>query len=691
MTVAVKKYNPGFLTDEQVIESFCVRTNEFQSITESLRENTGNSNPHTIVIGPRGSGKTHLLMRIAAEVRTDADLNGYFPIIFPEESYEVSTCGELWLECLYHLAQQASSDERNNLELTHDDLRNEINDQALAERCIGALLDFADRHRKRLLLVVENLNMLFNDIADPEEVGWQLRKTLQMEPRIMLLASATSRFDEIDDPQRAMYDIFRAITLHPLGTDECMDLWQAVSGLPTTLQSVRPLEILTGGNPRLITIIATFGAGRSFQELMDNLLDLVDDHTEYFKSHLEHLPPQERKVYLALARLWKPATTKEVAGLARLNTNQCSALLTRLADRGAVAVEGGTPRRREYYLTERLYNIYYLLRRGSGTQRVVEALIDFMVSWYSPDDLLDIVERTYLTAYARNIQPPDIFMPVANASLGAASALAEQGDREAALALYGKLVAGSETVDTPESQRLQLIALSYKATLLAVMERSAEAIEVCDLLVDLCNARGDVVPREMSSHLRVSAFTSKGIALIENDASDAIRVFDSALIELEPLEISLGGDLFATAMNNALLGKSFALWQNGKPLDAISPLDSIIERHKDNVNLQAAGSAAVALGHKGNLLSEIGQTLDDKEIALLLNLLQQTGLPTSVNVALIGYIRRVGPATGLKTIQESGAAEVLLPFVTALQQELGQKPRVPKEVEEVAKDIRERL
>ena len=56
---------------------------------------------------------------------------------------------------------------------------------------------------------------------------------------------------------------------------------------------MRPLEILTGGNPRLLAIIALFGAGRSFRELMDNLLDLVDDHTEYFKSHLESLPALE--------------------------------------------------------------------------------------------------------------------------------------------------------------------------------------------------------------------------------------------------------------------------------------------------------------------------------------------------------------------------------------------------------------
>ena len=155
---------------------------------------------------------------------------------------------------------------------------------------------------------------------------------------------------------------------------------------------MRPLAILTGGNARLLAIIARFGGGQSFRTLMTNLLDLVDDHTEYFKSHLESLPTQERRVYLALARLWKPATAREIADLARLDTNRSSALLARLVGRGAVTTERDTERQKRYYLTERLYNIYYLLRRGSGSDRLVKALIDFMISLYSPSDLGALVK-----------------------------------------------------------------------------------------------------------------------------------------------------------------------------------------------------------------------------------------------------------------------------------------------------------
>lgn len=42
-------------------------------------------------------------------------------------------------------------------------------------------------------------------------------------------------------------------------------------------------------------------------------------------------------------------------------------------------------------------------------------------------------------------------------------------------------------------------------------------------------------------------------------------------------------------------------------------------------------------------------------------------------------------------IQVSPAANLLLPLTTALEQEMGLTPRVAREVEEVAEDIRRRL
>ena len=276
MAAPVRKYNPGFLTDDELVASFCVRTAEFEMLVETLRECTGASNPHQIVIGPRGSGKTSLLLRVAAEARRDAALAALcFPVVFAEESYEVATAGEFWLECLTQLAARAAPyrEDEPDLDRTVGELRAVRDDRVLGDRCLGALLDFADRRGRRLLLIVENLNTLFRDVADPD-AGWRLRKVLQTEPRIILFASATSRFDEIDRPDRALYDMFRVRTLRPLDTKQCAVLWEAVAGRPAARETVRSLEILTGGSPRLIAIVARFGAGRSFRELMADLLDL---------------------------------------------------------------------------------------------------------------------------------------------------------------------------------------------------------------------------------------------------------------------------------------------------------------------------------------------------------------------------------------------------------------------------------
>ena len=260
-----RKHNPGFLTDDELVKSFCVRVHEFESLMEPICERSGNSNIHQLVIGPRGSGKTTLLLRVAAEIRRDPDLSSrYFPVVFAEESYEVSSAGEFWLACLSHLANQAPpSEEGIDLRRTIGELQQIQNDRTLADRCLGVVQDFADREGKRLVLIVENLNSMFPDIAD-QHTGWRLRHTLQTEPRVLLLASATCRFREIDDPTRALFDQFRVLRLDPLTGGQCSVLWETASGRSCPPETIRALRILTGGSPRLVATLARFGGNSNF-------------------------------------------------------------------------------------------------------------------------------------------------------------------------------------------------------------------------------------------------------------------------------------------------------------------------------------------------------------------------------------------------------------------------------------------
>jgi len=588
--LATKKYNPGFLSDDELVESFCVRTSEFQSIIETLRENTGNSNQHVIVIGPRGSGKTSLLLRVAIEARRDPDLSArIFPVTFAEESYEVSSCGEFWLECLSRLVDQAPQpDWASDLECTYRDLRTIQDDRMLADRCLGALLDFSDRAGKRLLLTVENLNMMFADMVDPD-AGWRLRKTLQTEPRIMLLGSATSRFEEIDRPDRALYDLFRVIALRPLEERECSALWKAVSGECPERGKVRSLRILTGGSPRLIKIVAPLSAGRPLHKLMGDLLELIDDHTEYFKSHLDALASQERRVYLALADLWKPATTREIAERARLGSSVCSAQLNRLITRGVVSDEGGTPRRKQYYLIERLYNIYYLLRRR-GVDRLVESLIHFMVAIYSKAELLNRVlsEATGSDASNRSIYRD---------TLSVLSELPEMMEYRDTLLNSVASLAEAESADAKRWRKM--LALMEEVTQHAMHDRHEEVVKACDDIIAIAKSR-DTVDYQ---NALVEALVNRGIALGRLQRSEeAVASYDDVVARFDQ---GSRPDL-CVLVAKTLVNKGARLGHLNRMAQELETYDEVVRRFGDSSLPDVLEVVAVAMMNKVTTLVQSG-------------------------------------------------------------------------------------
>ena len=388
MAQTLIKNNPSFQSDEDLIRSFVVRQELLEFILEVIDENTDRPNEpphHVLIVGPRGSGKTTLVHRVAAEIRSQpAHYGAWYPITFSEESYNVSSPGEFWLEAIFHLADQTGD---TRWQAVHDELRGERDEKRLNDRALSQLSQFSVECGKRLLIVAENLNMLLGEQMTQND-GWTLRHTLQSAPEIMLLGTATVRFQEIDNIDKAWFELLAVRTLDPLGEAQCGSLWQSVAQRKLGPRHLRAIEILTGGNPRLIKILAGFFVDRSFRELMDQLVRLIDDHTEYFKSLLDGLSAQERKVFSALLDAWDPISAKSLADATRLSASQVSALLSRLVSRGAVLANSESPRRKTYQAAERLFNIYYLMRRRGHPANRVRAVVDLMVEFYDAPDLL---------------------------------------------------------------------------------------------------------------------------------------------------------------------------------------------------------------------------------------------------------------------------------------------------------------
>ena len=598
----VRKFNPGTgQTDDEVINQFVVRDNELEILLDVLRSNIDAACcQSTLVVAPRGAGKTMLLARTAAELRSNPDYSQHLlPVRFMEESHEAYDIGEFWLEALFHLILEIEStapDLARELRRSREDLSARWRTD-LAAQAFGALLDAADRVNRRLVLLVENLQNLCRDTD--AEFGWSLRAVLQNEPRIMLLGSATTRFQELRNAKEPFFELFHIVHLKPLDSAACLRLWHTVSGNGTADRTIRPLEIFTGGSPRLLVIVAEFARHRSLPRLMEELVTLIDNHTEYFRGHLEQLPRGERRVYVAIIDLWQPSGAGEIAQRARMDIRPASTCIGRLLARGLISAQG-TGRRKRYVATERLYSIYYKLRRERDEAAVVRNLIRFMVAFYTPDDLMgmsdDLVHGAsesvaIYQGIARALRDEPTFVDVFERSFVASVAKElEEGRHEQALRSCERLLTGEPLPPTTTCK-----VLAIKANCLDEAGDHPAELAAYNELIERFGHDQDADVQELVTNAEIN----RGATLNElGDTAAAIDACDRVIHRLRPPENTAAEARLAMALAN----KATALRVDEQFPALIDTLDEIVarfgDRDEDHFKIATIGS----LINKGTVL-----------------------------------------------------------------------------------------
>jgi len=136
------------------------------------------------------------------------------PIFLGEESYTVTTPGEFFLECLFHLADQTSD---AALKAQYDDAATMSDKNSLKRECLTALRGFATKDGKRLLVIVENFHILINDQISTGAA--ELIARLSDVTLFGVLATSVSQTGAENDDARLAG--FEKLLLRPSSLDEC--------------------------------------------------------------------------------------------------------------------------------------------------------------------------------------------------------------------------------------------------------------------------------------------------------------------------------------------------------------------------------------------------------------------------------------------------------------------------------------
>ena len=409
-TFDLTHFNPGTQKEADFLAAFIARKELLRFfLAQIIATPDGQAARHHLIVAPRGYGKTSLLRRIQIAMRTEEKFTTRFlPLTFREEQHNVISLDIFWRNCLQALAEAredegASEEELDALDHLWEQFppRNQLKrDQQDGAPMFAAFQAECQRLGRRPVLLIDNLDSLLAGLGQHQ---WGLRATLQTADGPILIAAAPRYPESMSDHTSAFFDFFRITTLPRLCDHEVMTCLRELAVKrgdkgTTVLQlldsdpgRISALNTLAGGNPRTLGVLYTVLEAHMSDDILTQLSAMLDTFTGWYQARTEELPLQSRAVFDALALHWDPMTAADLVQTTGLEIQTVSSQLSRLEKSGfveAVPLSKRKKTRNGYQVSERFFNIWYLMRNGSRrTRKAVSFLTAFLRACFSKREL----------------------------------------------------------------------------------------------------------------------------------------------------------------------------------------------------------------------------------------------------------------------------------------------------------------
>lgn len=348
---------------------------------------TSGNRPHTLLVGPRGSGKTHLLNVAIHRVMQRPEVRQRLRFVrFDEDAVGITRYFDILHEVLSALTPSPPGSRWPALPANPE--------EAVAE----ALGD------QVLVLVIENLDRIFHTFG---EGGQQdLRSWVENSGQIMVLATTPLLFRGISDRSLPWWGNFGISHLEELDVEQGRELLirLAQSSGDTALAEflatdkgearLRAINALAGGSPRIWMILSECLTVELLDELVPAVEALLEGLVPYYQQLLWDLSPVEQRLVRELADgPHQAATVAELAKAAGIEQRVAASTLGRLADIRwvrAVKVPELDKRSSWYRLREPMLRHHFHYR--SAADQPLPLIVEILRSWYDLEE-----RRAYLT------------------------------------------------------------------------------------------------------------------------------------------------------------------------------------------------------------------------------------------------------------------------------------------------------
>jgi len=379
----ISRFSPWQTPRDQLERLFVAREPILDDLVErALLAATTESRLNTLLVGPRGAGKTHLLAMLYYRLQDATRENTHLQVArLPEDPLTITSYPRL----LAAIAKALTPD--RSLELDADSIELALDQTAATNGPIVVLL--------------ENLDEIFTQIGVDGQ--HKLRHYLQTSNSLLLIATTSVLDRQMSVQDTPFYQFFSVIRLQPLSVAEAQQMLLKLADahrdnlLAEYLQGdqvAKRLEIvshLAGSHPRIWSIFSDVMTTGSLQHISELLYASFDDLTPYYRDRLMSLTPQQRLVVNELATVEHPLHVDEIAKRAQLDPRSTARTVRELKDAGWIEpvntewlhlLDG---RRTYYELSEPLTRLAFQAKEAIG--QPVDLIVNFLSVWFDPEEL----------------------------------------------------------------------------------------------------------------------------------------------------------------------------------------------------------------------------------------------------------------------------------------------------------------
>ena len=383
-TTSISRFTPSTMPEDLLERLFVVR----QPILGRLMDRVANlgttpSPHHTLLVGPRGAGKTHIISLVYhRSKKLIAQGSGFQIAWLPEDPWTIMSYRHLLSEILRAI---------------NPDQRHQSRDEAELDAQLRAVI----KENGPILILAENFDQILDALG--EQGQQKLRHLLQTGSNILIIGSTTRLDRNLSDHSHPFFGFFDTIRLTPFSPEEARKMLAALAiegkddrlknklSDDATLSRICTIAHLAGGQPRLWALLGSALTVEQLDHLAELLLSRFDDLTPYYQEQLSRLSPQQRLVIAELASADRPLAVKELAGRIGADQRSVAKTVSDLTDRGwlepvSTIFANLLDRRRTYYeLAEPLARLAFQIKESRGEP--LPLVIDFLINWFDADQL----------------------------------------------------------------------------------------------------------------------------------------------------------------------------------------------------------------------------------------------------------------------------------------------------------------